>query len=535
MATPSQFATASLLPSRMAELCDPASPWHRSLWGVGTITSLKEVIEAVPATWDHILTNDGAMSDFKRNAISAVKADFGLGDAALRKQITDAVQILKPDPSNEGRTALAKLEAAVRRADFNYLATWADAIEAGQVDDTQFEATARSITTHLIDSGLHERHVLGWLLERQKTLTTTELIREAIALKGTKSRDFTFYVGFTELPRRARDAMSNGTLIETSAYVDAYNNATNSRRMGPPERLVGAAKVTVKSVDPYSAMAQLNDWIQRLQSRSALGLGSEGVRISAKVVDVNAPKIWDHTTSDLLVIPTLLNPKLVKTLDQSPLANQVDDALMLLAPHLQATSGISAATLWAACEGLLGRIDSNGHSVADRLADIVACSFPRHEAFALIWRARKERTPELAEAISDGSTFEQMLRVMEELAKGVTPSFTLGADIAAANRLRLMQMSSVESMKRVRNYIKAAFRRLYYQRNFIMHAAKFDSVSLPMTTRVSPKLVAAGIDQIVSASNGRHTVSPLDLAARAALELEVIGKPGAKHLASLLS
>ena len=97
-----------------------------------------------------------------------------------------------------------------------------------------------------------------------------------------------------------------------------------------------------------------------------------------------------------------------------------------------------------------------------------------------------------------------------------------------------LHAQTVEVLGRIRGYYRSAFRRLYYQRNFIMHVAKFDSVSLPSTTRSAPQLVAAGVDRVVNARFAAQQVSALGLAARAHNELSLVGGSGGKSLHNLL-
>ncbi|MGA1812170.1 hypothetical protein VH571_07275 [Frondihabitans sp. 4ASC-45] len=536
MSAPSQFILEPIVVDRIRELCDPSAPWFRSLWTVGTVTALLEVVESVNATWDNVLTNDGAMADFKKNAMSLVKGDLGLGSEVVREKLRLIIIKLKPESTNEGRTALAELEQFITRCRLPYLENWASAIESGQVADQQFESMCRSLASHLLDDGLHPKHLVGWIDKRRGSLNAVELIREAKLLANAQMKTYEFAVPFVKMSREVRNSLDKGHLMAVADFEALYYSCENSVKSGP---LVSAPqcvlKVSFQAKDPHSALDSVREWAKRVASRAALATASLGVNLNDQVVEIGAKKIWALADQDLLRVPSILRENAVDAIDDSAQSKQLDDALAMLAPHLQSTAGVSAATLWAACEGLLGRVQSNGHSVADRLADVVACSFIREELFELVKRWRQETRGSSGPDIRHGTTFEQMTVMVDHIVSSGDPGFKRPEEQAAVARIHELATSSAPTVKRVRAYLQTAFRRLYYQRNFVMHSAKFDSVSLSMTSRIAPRLVAAGLDQIVNAHFRSGSVPPLGLAARAAIELDLVGQPGGKHIATLLS
>ena len=67
-----------------------------------------------------------------------------------------------------------------------------------------------------------------------------------------------------------------------------------------------------------------------------------------------------------------------------------------------------------------------------------------------------------------------------------------------------------------------------------MHAGSFRSVTLRATLRTAPSLVAAGMDRILDARLGSTSLDPLALAARADVELGLLGTPAARRISDLL-
>jgi hypothetical protein len=74
----------------------------------------------------------------------------------------------------------------------------------------------------------------------------------------------------------------------------------------------------------------------------------------------------------------------------------------------------------------------------------------------------------------------------------------------------------------VRMVFELVLRRLYRQRNIVVHGGTTASVAMDATLRTAAPLVGAGLDRIVHAKLIAQ-VTPLELAARAANSLELVG------------
>ncbi len=90
-----------------------------------------------------------------------------------------------------------------------------------------------------------------------------------------------------------------------------------------------------------------------------------------------------------------------------------------------------------------------------------------------------------------------------------------------------------EELRTVRSHAADAIKRLYRQRNAVLHSGMTDAVALGSTLRIASPLVGAGIDRIAHAwfVHGR---SPLQLAALADLRLDRLGSPEAASIPHLL-
>jgi hypothetical protein len=81
-------------------------------------------------------------------------------------------------------------------------------------------------------------------------------------------------------------------------------------------------------------------------------------------------------------------------------------------------------------------------------------------------------------------------------------------------------------LKDIESYTTAAFRRLYRQRNLVLHGGITNGVALPASLRTITPLVGAAMDRIAHAWYVDN-LSPLELAARARISLDTVGSSGA--------
>ena len=145
------------------------------------------------------------------------------------------------------------------------------------------------------------------------------------------------------------------------------------------------------------------------------------------------------------------------------------------------------------------------------MASLVACSFPRAELTALSYRFEKfaanlasrfklcrtnrDRSALLARAIHDGED----LTIKDY------------SDMAAIARVRTLLADPHRTLRDIQHHAASAFRRLYQQRNMILHWGKTDPVALRATLRTTAPLVGAGMDRIAHAWFVEQT-PPLELA-----------------------
>lgn len=535
-----------LAASRMHELIDVRSPWNRSLWQLGTIQSIREVLECAQATWSGAIPKPAALEYVSSRCCSAVRSDVGVGPETVRDLLAEKIEQLaakKSSPQHVKAILSTDIEELISRANRDYLQRWHNHVSTVGLSDKDVERTARLILTHLLDDGFDRTHIHGFLTAQIKG--SSEKILEDIIQKGhdmcrKPEQEYSFAIpvrhGNKErnIPSLESKLIDLETIREETSLLenDSFDYKIFNRLISQDSAaVIGLSEI---ARDPHTAANKVYERLSKIEERASVGRGHNGVLTFSPVfLDRTSKKLRNRRSgSQSVIVPSLDRHSLYT----EELNTQLDNALGMLSSREHLSSVASVAMLWASAEGLLGHPGAQGIDVADGMAAIVACSFPRAELEDLL---RKEMTDDFLSTdfstkLESESGSGRARLLLEALQKYGSSIFVKDQDIAAASRILQIQSEPHETLTRIQNYFKDVFRRLYYQRNFIMHAAKFDSVSLPSTMRSAPKLVAAGVDRVVHAQHVKAPVTPLSLASRARNELDLLKGDGAREIYRLL-
>jgi hypothetical protein len=194
------------------------------------------------------------------------------------------------------------------------------------------------------------------------------------------------------------------------------------------------------------------------------------------------------------------------------------------------SAAISGA--WAAIEALLHSPgDGDRVTAGDRLATIVACSFPRAELTAISHNL--DATSPLGAKVAAINENKAKAREVAAAIQNCDPIQTSRPiDEASLERIRRIAASPSNGLNDVEGHLAAAFRRLYRSRNLILHWGRVGGDLRHACLRTTAPLVGAGMDRIAHSwlIEGLH---PLGLASRARASLSSI-KPGSANLVDLL-
>ncbi len=166
-----------LVRSRLRDFFARNAPWHRRLWGIGTVLSLREVLEYA----NGCLTGRSPSTEGLRFVVGSASREVGRdpGVAHLATELESLLRRLRVDsPKDLSRHVYDQLEQLVRRADGEYCERWRDA-----ADDVPVEFASRAIASHLLDSGISSEHLYRWLQATASSLSTIpELAAEAAVI-----------------------------------------------------------------------------------------------------------------------------------------------------------------------------------------------------------------------------------------------------------------------------------------------------------------------------------------------------------------
>lgn len=533
--TSNELPIETLVAARLKELVDHRTPWQRSLWQVGTVLALKEVLEYAEGVRSKAIR--GEALDFVTSSVCRlVGRDLGLGTGDLRGRV---LEILSYGAKKEGVLDLAvadSLHELIPRIERDYLQRWVSALEVGAVTRNHVELMARSVVAHLLDAGFAGDHLHGWWTRSLDEGTSLhDLMAKAIEMFERDPVDYEVLVPFTHLPREI--AAIAGVRFLTPDELDARLK-TEGLPLPKLREGTGTLRFHVSAREPKAALEKAEIEVRRLTARVAVGLPpSNSVVPAGKALAIPAarPRWRDLSPRrKALFLPTMMRHRLLLPAESEPALGALDDSFELLATVGATTSWASVATLWAAVEGLLARPGDSGVTAADRLAAVVAGGLVRAELTQLVdVLARGEGS--LGDLLrSDLSSQERMDAVLGLIERGDGLELDDPADEAAVERIKMLLAAPSEVMTRMTQYFADAFRRLFNQRNLLLHGGRFDSVVLPATMRTVPALVAAGLDRIVYAAAQSDPTNPFGLAARAQNEIELLGTADARAMDRLL-
>lgn len=415
--------------ARLLEFFGDSTPWHRSLWGVGSVLATREVLEAV--------------------------AQPGVKSAVC----------------------------------------W---------------------PPHALDMGVSGRQCHHMLIAMQRQTHEHGLADFVDELDGRLSKGsgtaFEIFIPITSQPSPAAEL--------PDYWLSARDASQWLRKHHPSEgiRHHGALLLQIVALDPWSAAEKAIERIEVLVARIRLAKRQKALTYHSKIFIKGDRRAFTLAKSPRRVdIGALARTNKLFSL-ADPDNQFIDAALELLSSLDFGLPATATPMAWAALESLLlGPGDEGNHGVAgDRLADIVACSFPRAELTDLSYRC----STDLLEG--HASNKQRCKAVLDAIGRGQDLGTKEERDHIAVRRMAQVVKNPATYLKKVRGYIQMMVLRSYRQRNLVLHAGRVDAVGLRSALRASAPIVGAGMDRIVHAWFVQH-IRPRELAVRASHNLELVG------------
>ncbi|MCO1578205.1 hypothetical protein M8C13_20850 [Crossiella sp. SN42] len=515
--------------------------WTRRLWDIGSILTLEELWES--ASWQSRKVISGSALDWQRHQLAClIGPDLGMGDKALRREL---VQLLGSEDLTDPGPGHRQLRVLIDHARDGYLDRWADRVAEGT--PVKPERLARTLAAHLLDLGYTAQFLTAhWLSGlRSKNTHTEAIIASAAGLARIPPRNFHVLLSLSSVPARSiaentPDWLNNS---EVASWLKKEGHSTSGVRSQ------GGFLYRVSARDPYGAADKVREMFERMVARSFFSRRDRGGIAASPVLWVSGhpeplPLAGPARHADVLSLA-----QQGQLYDVARPRNPVDDALELAATVNQAgSSGTALAGAWAAVESLLCHPgdpvpagERSGKAVAaDRLAAIVACSWPRAELTTLVRRhGRKDEQDELSRRRDACTTSRAQAQVLlAEITRNGAANLRFHGRTRYSDRVvaRLLAECVAEPKRVVgelTSVVRITLRRLYRARNIVLHGGSTTGVALDATLRTAAPLLGAGLDRIAHAYFGSG-LGPLDLAARAKLSLSLVGDETGLSLVDLL-
>lgn len=497
--------------ARILDFCQSATQWHRRLWSLGLSLTLSEILEASEACQTGTLSSE-SLKTLATSVMALAGPDPGTGDDA-QKQLLQ--QVLKSDLNFWGLDyyTVRDISIDIQR---NYLIRLANAVE--QPNHTlRPERLARAICTHLLDTGFSPDYLHRWWTYKTRheghNRKLHELIAEAHQLVSTPPSRFDILIAFeevpktTSLPQRWLDAPSVSSWIRSHGFDNSQ------------VRQKGGMLITETARDATSAVERVAETLETLAAR---------VAVAVKGVFRPIPIVWVAGYKTPFELGLKRRAVQIHSLHRegqifSDRASQVDAAIELIAPLSSSSPAAAVAGGWAAIEALLSESNDRG-SAASRMASIVACSYIRAELTPMSFTVEKAGGA-IAEKLNGASKNRDRCEILAAAILNNEPlPLQNQSDIAARSRMSSLLAAPHLKLRDLETHLCAAFRRLYRQRNLVLHGGKTNAVALRACLRTVAPLVGAGMDRIAHAWFVEN-IGPLELAARARIRLSLL-RPG---------
>lgn len=546
---------------RLQDFFFESAPWQKRLWEAGTLSTLKELLDASYWQSRNVLSQ-GAVSWLSRELERLVGQDRGMGGREAKKKFTAELATNVPYDSRHWRT----LEQLTIQTERHYLDLWRQAVDSENPPGA--ERTARAIASLLLDNGFSMPFLHAWVGRHIRgSSSLRELFIDAERLRCQKCHAFEVVIPFSAMPK-VTVARAHTSWLDAKEIRAWLGDSDPVVRSGV--RYMGGFRYAITAMDPYAAVRIAAAIVDRLIARASYAPGYATMAPSGIVwIQSSEKKAAQRYSLEKAHRGTYVRSLVAESkvhdvgVDSTPL----DDALELAASlNNSSSAGPAIASGWSALEALLfspgdpqDAKDGRGSVVAERAATLAACSWPRAELTSLAHAHNNlPGSPGVAGhfalALTPTQTLAQPVTANDELKKHIDSALTNKArcdlvlahfdegqmlhlaeasDAAAQERVLALVQNSTDTLKDVRIQIEHAFRRMYRNRNMVVHGGAASAATLEVALRTSAPLVGAVLDRLAHAQLVEG-IEPLKLAARADLSLNSMNLPEASALSDLL-
>lgn len=525
-----QDGYTDLFVGRLFDFFHRRSPWQRRLWRSGLVLELREVAE-----YSQVHAAGATKEQGLRYASDCVLRGLG-PDRGVSPQERDLLVTQLAPARVKQAEARARISEMANGLELTYLQSWKAAVVAPEGGKPDVELASRAFASHLLDGGFSSDHLHRWLTYHDTSdeqLGLADLYESAIAMARSPEDRYLVLVPFEQLPEVELPDSSQFQRLSGPEAADWLGDLDTEGL-----RYNAALTFEVAGRDPWAAVERASEIVARLRARATVGHpGRTDIRPLGAAFLAGKERRYSLAQPRRLVeVGAITRQGALFDVSAYGASSALDDALELAATLEEGAPGAAISGGWAAVEGLLSYPGVPGDSpqAADRLAALVACSYPRAELTTLSYR-HKGHDDLTARLASTSNNRDRCVELERWFTEGKRLVLSSASDLAAESRMLALLDAPGSVLGRVKDYATQTLRRLFNQRNLIMHSGTFRHVGLDATLRTAPGLVGAGLDRIVHASlESRGEVTALNLAARAENELELLANGAVRRITDLL-
>ena len=485
---------------RLVEQCEPWTPWDRRAWEPGSVLAFKELDEALQWQERGVLS-EGSVEWLRQSLLGRLGQDDGLAQLAVRQQLHELLRA-KIVPGSRRHDQLKRLTMFVED---QYLREWQAAI--GRAPAVNVERMSRYVSAHVIDCGHHP----GWLQKHTKSLVSDgasigDVIEAYTRLLSNEPQDFVGIVALTSVPEielMVKDPRWISA-TEVSSHLQRFGRSHSSRRQ------VGGLRLVVSARDLASAALAVSSELQRMAAKTLFLRRPQGLTYAPYFYPEagNAQSLTQGNQS-VTAMSLVRTGVLYSHRDTGHRSGVLDDAVQLASTLVTGTPSVAAAGAWAALESVLVTgSDASDRTVgrsaaADRAAKILTSSWPRAELTRLSYKIDKSqcagRVCHDLDRVGERN-LERAQIIWAGIGSGSISGFHKPRDQAAFLRMTALLSDTRSVLGRVEAYLRSSLRRLYRQRNMVLHGGSDRPIAISATVRTAGPLVAATLDRLVHAA-----------------------------------
>lgn len=448
--------------ARIDDFVGPGVQWQRTLWEVGLPFALRELKEISDGVQNGALSTK-ALKRHAESVSTLVATDPAAGDKRPRQRLRT---LLTRDLSAGGAN-YHELCAWIQDVERHSLARWHSVVLSA--DKPSREQVARALACELFRHDFSTVRVRAWIkMLRGSPVSVVEnrLMSEAQDLIAEGPREYAVMLAFARPPDKRiarptewRDATAVSEWLADNGFAKIRQH--------------GGLSVTVNARDHHAAAQVAADIADRLCARAAVGSRDRPAFLDDIFVAGHPRPIAAERSRRAEVRALERESKLLEI----NAYDTVDQALELLSHLNTAPAPVAAATGWAAVESLLsGPGDDDKVVTAERLANLVACSWPRAELTTIAW-ARVYQASDAPDRLADelrayATNRERADRVLQAIIDDEDLQLTRPAERLALGRMQRLIRDPRRELIAVRERAGDALRRLYRQRNLVVHGGQ---------------------------------------------------------------